>query len=147
MGDFKRSGKKSFSSSGSGRAFGRSSGGSGWSFGKRDSSGPRRDSRPGERYSDRAPRRLSRSDHEMHEVTCDKCGRQCEVPFKPTSNKPVYCSDCFKKNDDRQAGRRFSEEESKPGVTQDDLDKINESIDEINEKLDKILVALNVDQD
>lgn len=34
----------------------------------------------------------------MHQATCSECGKQCEVPFKPTGNKPVYCSDCFQKN-------------------------------------------------
>jgi len=34
----------------------------------------------------------------MHPATCDECGKSCEVPFKPTGDKPVYCSDCFGKN-------------------------------------------------
>ncbi len=29
-------------------------------------------------------------------VNCSDCGRASEVPFKPTSNKPVYCNKCFK---------------------------------------------------
>jgi CxxC-x17-CxxC domain-containing protein len=33
----------------------------------------------------------------MHQATCDNCGRKCEVPFKPTSGKPIYCSSCFDK--------------------------------------------------
>lgn len=32
---------------------------------------------------------------EMHKAICDKCGRECEVPFRPTSGKPVFCSNCF----------------------------------------------------
>jgi len=35
---------------------------------------------------------------DMHTATCAECGKSCEVPFRPTGNKPVYCSDCFKKN-------------------------------------------------
>ena len=34
-------------------------------------------------------------------VTCDDCGDECEVPFKPTGDKPVYCSHCFRNHDDR----------------------------------------------
>ena len=30
-------------------------------------------------------------------VTCADCGDQCTVPFVPRSDKPVYCSDCFRK--------------------------------------------------
>lgn len=38
---------------------------------------------------DRAPR-------EMFSATCASCGREAQVPFRPTSGKPVYCSDCFR---------------------------------------------------
>ncbi len=34
---------------------------------------------------------------EMHKVTCSECGRECEVPFKPTEGKPVYCKECYSK--------------------------------------------------
>ena len=40
-------------------------------------------------YSSRGPR-------EMFEATCSSCGKEAQVPFKPTSGKPVYCSDCFR---------------------------------------------------
>ncbi|MFA5729699.1 MAG: CxxC-x17-CxxC domain-containing protein [Candidatus Paceibacterota bacterium] len=32
---------------------------------------------------------------EMHEAVCSDCGKRCEVPFKPTGDKPIYCSQCF----------------------------------------------------
>ena len=34
---------------------------------------------------------------EMHKATCAECGKECEVPFKPTEGRPVYCRDCFAK--------------------------------------------------
>jgi len=97
-------------------------------FEKRDSG------RTGGRSSGRFERRDSgRSNRdfeqrEMHEVTCDKCGKRCEVPFKPTASKPVYCDDCFRKNGN--SGSRN--------------DRSAKEFDQINEKLDKILKALNV---
>jgi CxxC-x17-CxxC domain-containing protein len=36
-------------------------------------------------------------DREMHKTTCSECGKDCEVPFKPTEGKPVYCRDCYRK--------------------------------------------------
>jgi CxxC-x17-CxxC domain-containing protein len=30
-------------------------------------------------------------------VTCAECGKPAQVPFLPTMNRPVYCSDCFDK--------------------------------------------------
>jgi CxxC-x17-CxxC domain-containing protein len=38
---------------------------------------------------DRGPR-------EMFAATCSNCGKEAQVPFRPTSGKPVYCSDCFR---------------------------------------------------
>lgn len=32
---------------------------------------------------------------EMHDATCAACGKSCQVPFVPSGEKPVYCSDCF----------------------------------------------------
>jgi CxxC-x17-CxxC domain-containing protein len=33
---------------------------------------------------------------EMHPATCAQCGKETQVPFKPSGDRPVYCSDCFK---------------------------------------------------
>ncbi|QYZ78148.1 DNA-directed RNA polymerase [Methanofollis formosanus] len=35
---------------------------------------------------------------EMHKTVCSDCGKECEVPFKPTEGRPVYCNDCFPKH-------------------------------------------------
>jgi len=35
---------------------------------------------------------------EMHKATCSECKQECEVPFKPTEGKPVYCRNCFSKH-------------------------------------------------
>ena len=37
-----------------------------------------------------------RGTREMFTATCSNCGREAQVPFRPTSGKPVYCSDCFR---------------------------------------------------
>ena len=63
---------------GYGAGGGYSAGGSSW---RRDGGG----------YAsrDRGPR-------EMFTATCSNCGKEAQVPFRPTSGKPVYCSDCFR---------------------------------------------------
>ncbi|MDA3836463.1 MAG: hypothetical protein PF542_02470 [Nanoarchaeota archaeon] len=33
---------------------------------------------------------------ESHAAVCDKCKKDCTVPFKPTQGKPVLCGDCFR---------------------------------------------------
>tara|TARA_Y100000310_G_scaffold269523_1_gene282760 strand:+ start:12376 stop:12531 length:156 start_codon:yes stop_codon:yes gene_type:complete len=34
---------------------------------------------------------------EMHKATCSECNQECEVPFKPTEGKPVFCKECYMK--------------------------------------------------
>lgn len=83
----------------------------------------------GRSYSDREsrPRSRDRGNVEMTKVICSSCGDECEVPFKPTSSKPVFCSDCFSKKD-KESPNRTS----------------NRDLDIINEKLNKIMKALEI---
>lgn len=39
---------------------------------------------------------------EMHTVTCSKCGKETEVPFKPDGSRPVYCKECYQQNKPRR---------------------------------------------
>jgi len=71
-------------------------------------------------------------DKRMHEAVCDKCGNKCEVPFRPTGDKPVYCNQCFGKGND--SGSR--------GAGQKTPDKFKEQLEMLNVKLDKILKVL-----
>jgi CxxC-x17-CxxC domain-containing protein len=41
---------------------------------------------------------------ELHEVVCSSCGQKTTVPFRPTSDRPVYCRTCFQQR--RGAGMR-----------------------------------------
>jgi CxxC-x17-CxxC domain-containing protein len=83
----------------------------------------RRSSR-GRRDNYRSDRR--RSDRkEMFTAICDDCGKECEVPFKPSSDKPIYCSECFEKRGGNDKGNGN-----------------NKQLEEINEKLDRILEIL-----
>jgi len=64
-------------------------------------------------------------DRQMFGATCDQCGERCEVPFRPTSGKPVLCSHCFTgKNEDRGSQPR------------------NLDLEVISAKLDRILTLL-----
>lgn len=37
----------------------------------------------------------SRGPREMHKAVCASCGAECEVPFEPREDRPVYCNACF----------------------------------------------------
>ena len=67
---------------------------------------PNRNSSSNDRPS-RSFRNSREPDRESTTVTCADCGDQCTVPFVPRSNKPVYCSDCFRqyKPDDSGSDR------------------------------------------
>lgn len=45
-------------------------------------------------------RNNSRDDkpREYFKAVCSDCGKECEVPFKPTQGRPVYCRDCYQKH-------------------------------------------------
>ena len=107
-------------------------------FDRRRSNKGRFDRRSGgfdRRGRDRNQGRDRRSErHEMHSGICDKCGNECEVPFKPTQGKPLYCNDCFK-DKSREAGSRS--EFGRPSGKSSD-----ENQDQINKKLDRILKIL-----
>jgi CxxC-x17-CxxC domain-containing protein len=51
----------------------------------------------------RQARKAERSDsgygapRQMFPATCAECGKSTEVPFQPSGDRPVYCSDCFRK--------------------------------------------------
>ncbi|MBS3066687.1 DNA-directed RNA polymerase [Candidatus Pacearchaeota archaeon] len=38
---------------------------------------------------------------EMHKAVCSDCKKECEVPFKPREDRPVYCKDCYAKHRDQ----------------------------------------------
>ncbi len=50
---------------------------------------------------------------ELFSAVCSTCGKGCEVPFRPSGDKPVYCSACFgKKSQDMNRESRGDRQES-----------------------------------
>ena len=109
----------------------RSSRGSRNEFSRRDNRGSSRGSGRYSRGSDRSYDR-EKPEVQMTKVICSSCKSECEVPFKPTSSKPVYCNDCF-----AQQGKGRSSGGSN-SISNRDLDIINE-------KLNKIMKALKIE--
>lgn len=129
MGDFQRGGNR-------GGGFRGGNGGGRPSFG-------------GNRGGDRGP-------VTMHKAVCDECQKSCEVPFRPSGDKPIYCSDCFSSKKggddhgprkdfggDRAPRREFNDKPSfsKPVSvpTSDDTKKL---LSEMNSKLDRLTSAI-----
>ncbi len=40
---------------------------------------------------------FSSGPRQMFTATCAECGKEAQVPFEPRGDKPVYCSDCYRK--------------------------------------------------
>ena len=107
-------------------------------FNRRDNRGGGRDF--GRRDFDRP--------QEMHKAICSNCGKDCEVPFRPSGTKPVLCRECFQKSrgesgnfprrdnfNDRSNDSRRSEVTPQTNY--------NQQFESLNNKLDRILSLLN----
>lgn len=102
---------------------------------------------------------------QMFQAVCSKCGQNCEVPFKPTGERPVFCSNCFKsqgnlnsssgpgrfapKSFDRGAPRRgplgggFSGHAGGNAPVNTGVGVNKAQLDSLNFKLDKIISLLS----
>lgn len=99
--------------------------------GKRDfNGGGRRNDRGGGRSFDRGGR--GGGELQLFDVTCAECGKDTQVPFKPTGERPVLCRDCFKGGDSRGNDRRGPAS----GGNANELREINEKLDRILEILE-----------
>lgn len=110
---------------GGGRSFGGGGGGSRGGFGGRDGGRP-----------------------PMHDAVCGKCGQDCQVPFRPTGERPVFCSNCFDRSD-RPARGGFEENRSSrpsfdraPEAPRAHAGEYKAQFEMLNTKLDKILRAV-----
>jgi len=131
MGDFQRGGNR-------GGGFRGGNGGGRPSFG-------------GNRGGDRGP-------VTMHKAVCDECHNSCEVPFRPSGDKPIYCNDCFgskRGNDDRAPRRDFGDRAPKrdfggdrpapsfaKAVSAPANDEVKKQLGEMNSKLDRLINAI-----
>lgn len=80
------------------------------------------------------------NDRPMFRSVCSNCGNDCEVPFKPTSGKPVYCSSCFEKMGN--GGRSDSQRSDRPAYRAPGVDSNKALLEAIASKLDKIITLL-----
>ena len=128
MGDFRKGGEKRFGGHGGG--FSRQGGGRGGFGGGRD-----------------------RGPATMHQAICNQCGKPCEVPFRPTGDRPVYCNVCFgskKETGNNRDGGRFSQKNYdsyktpiKPDFRSDigkgSSDELKKQLEMLNVKMDRLI--------
>ena len=104
------------------------------------------------RRNDSGGSRFGGGDREMHDAICDDCKKSCKVPFRPSSDKPIYCSECFTKRggpaksssdfprrDFNDRPQRSESSFSAPRTTDDGVKK---QLETISAKLDTLIKAL-----
>jgi len=118
--------------------FDRNNNSGGGRFGRRDFGGDRNRERP-----------------EMHSAICSSCGKECQLPFRPSGDRPVYCRDCFAKTNGAEPRRNFDRNDrrddrggSRPPFRKFDNDTSGKSLrklqfEALDAKLDKILNLLS----
>lgn len=94
---------------------------------------------------------------QMHSAVCADCGKNCEVPFRPNGERPVFCKDCF--GDKREAPRgdaprrderprSFEKREyspqapvqrPQPQVEDKRIDELSRKVELIHKKLDTVM--------
>jgi len=63
--------------------------------------------RPSRRFDnsfrrDSGERENSFRERSFTKAICAECKTECEVPFRPSGGRPVYCKECFGKRKDRE---------------------------------------------
>ncbi len=91
---------------------------------------------------------------EMFSTTCSSCHKSCDVPFRPSADKPVYCRECFADKRDGQDStltrpNNSSRNESRPQYKPASLsgergnDDLKQQLIKIESKLNRILEIIN----
>ena len=93
---------------------------------------------------------------ELFTATCAKCGKPCEVPFRPTGERPVYCRDCFGGNKNGAMPQQNRPQENfrpreagpvaplRPQVEDKRIDSIRAELALMNAKLERIVEMIGV---
>ena len=96
---------------------------------------------------------------ELYKTSCAKCQNACEVPFRPNGMKPVYCKDCFVRDDERAPRDSFQKKSfgndrpsygndrapSRPTAPQEDyrIGAILKELQAVNAKIDALSTQLS----
>lgn len=133
MGNFSRGGDRGGRDFGPKKFGGRSFGGGSRGFG----GGRDRDDRGGDRP--------------MFTATCSKCGKDAQLPFRPTGDRPVFCSNCFETEKGSSFGSNFSRPArnfdrpsfgARTSAPAGNPDQYKQQFEALNTKLDKIVRLL-----
>src|SRR3989338_538426 len=89
----------------------------------------------------------------LHQATCAECSRMCEVPFRPTGERPVYCKECFENRGGNTGGESggnkfpkkdfFARDSARPSLEKSgSSDVVVKQLETMNTKLDRLIRAV-----
>lgn len=93
-------------------------------------------------------RREEGEERPLHTATCADCGDKCQVPFRPNGTKPVYCNNCFRRDEaprfEREERPRFEKPAFAPArpsapAPSAEIAQLKNQLDIMHTKLDRIL--------
>ena len=86
----------------------------------------------------------------MFKANCATCGKECEVPFRPSGDKPIYCKDHFVPQGpvhEKGGGRPFvpRRDFGAPSFTprENNTEDTKRILSDINYKLDKLISLMS----
>jgi CxxC-x17-CxxC domain-containing protein len=86
-------------------------------------------------------------DKQLFDAVCSKCGNKCQVPFRPTGQKPVYCNACFSEQLEGSRGR-FSNRDNRDNHSRSFESRMNNrgmenNVNVDNGNFERQIVAVN----
>jgi CxxC-x17-CxxC domain-containing protein len=103
------------------------------------------------RGDSRGERRGDSQKPQMFDAVCSQCGKKCEVPFKPSGDRPVLCSDCFnlrkdfpKKDGPQRETAVYRKDAPQSFWSQPDslIEDLKRQVENLHAKLDKVLALM-----
>ncbi|KKW10916.1 MAG: hypothetical protein UY50_C0024G0006 [Parcubacteria group bacterium GW2011_GWA2_49_9] len=93
---------------------------------------------------------------QLFSAICADCRKPCQVPFRPSGDKPIYCKDCFMKRKEKTAGDTWRSDAPQSGSPKQNstpakpqpssggvqLVDLKRQMDVMSEKLDALLQKL-----
>ncbi|MSU56184.1 MAG: hypothetical protein EXS51_02660 [Candidatus Taylorbacteria bacterium] len=86
---------------------------------------------------------------QMFSAICADCRKSCQVPFRPSGDKPIYCKDCFMKRKEKTAGDTWRPEpvsqnapkqhSAQPQTSGAQFSDLKRQMDALSAKMDTIL--------
>ncbi len=89
------------------------------------------------------------NDRQMFDAVCSNCGDNCQIPFRPSQGRDVFCSRCFDMNKGSDSARPERRSFDRPRESREDNRNQSSSsnyqvqFDALNAKMDKILSLLS----